>query len=299
MSVRGALKDLHPLAGILILIGGMMLCGGFSAAISAFFFDSISETGLAYSEVTDPENSMEGSTNNLIAFKGATSIMLLGTYLLPSLIFFYLRGLSSHSIFPSWRIKPIWLLLALVSIVVVGPFTGLVNEWNQGLSFGNAEESLREMQEAAEKVYKYLLGGDSSIAILITILVMGVVPAIAEEYFFRKGIQGELHRAGLNPHVAIWLAAILFSALHMQFYGFFTRVILGASLGYLYHYSRSIWVPIIAHFFQNAMLVLFVKKLGMEETTASIPIGLASLLGTCALIWYMRSRFIKEEPEYV
>ena len=45
-------------------------------------------------------------------------------------------------------------------------------------------------------------------------------PAIGEELFFRAGLQGSLQKMLGNHHIAIWSVAIIFSAIHFQFYGF-------------------------------------------------------------------------------
>jgi len=53
--------------------------------------------------------------------------------------------------------------------------------------------------------------------------------------------------------VSIWTIAIVFSAIHMQFFGFFPRMIIGAWFGYLLWWTGSIWVPVLAHFTNNAI----------------------------------------------
>jgi membrane protease YdiL (CAAX protease family) len=54
----------------------------------------------------------------------------------------------------------------------------------------------------------------------------------------------------------MWLTAIVFSAIHMQFEGFFPRIILGLVLGYLMMWSGNIAYPMIAHFVNNAVQVI-------------------------------------------
>ena len=80
-----------------------------------------------------------------------------------------------------------------------------------------------------------------------------------------------------NPHVAIWLAALIFSAIHMQFQGFLPRMLLGAILGYLYHWTGNLWVPIFAHLVNNGVQIVgqyFFQKgmieINMEETIVDV-----------------------------
>jgi len=61
-----------------------------------------------------------------------------------------------------------------------------------------------------------------------------------------------------NKHLGVWSAAIVFSAFHMQFYGFLPRMLMGAYLGYLFLWSGSLWVSIAAHFANNGMAVFLI-----------------------------------------
>jgi hypothetical protein len=49
----------------------------------------------------------------------------------------------------------------------------------------------------------------------------------------------------------------LFSAIHFHFQGIIPRFVLGVLLGYLFYWSQSLWLPILAHFINNAQAVLF------------------------------------------
>ncbi|HMR19324.1 MAG TPA: CPBP family intramembrane metalloprotease, partial [Sphingobacterium sp.] len=59
-----------------------------------------------------------------------------------------------------------------------------------------------------------------------------------------------------NHHLAIWITAVVFSAIHFQFYGFFPRLLLGAFFGYMMAWTQNIWVPVVAHFINNASVTL-------------------------------------------
>ena len=72
----------------------------------------------------------------------------------------------------------------------------------------------------------------------------------------------------------IWIAAILFSAFHLQFYGFLPRMILGAYFGYLLYWSKSIWIPVFAHFVNNAFAVIGMSDSRLKDNefvTGDIP----------------------------
>jgi membrane protease YdiL (CAAX protease family) len=91
--------------------------------------------------------------------------------------------------------------------------------------------------------------------LVVVLITMALVPAIVEEFFFRGTFQNMMHRATGQLWVSIIITALLFSAIHFSFYGFLARTALGIILGWLYGMSRNLWVPIVAHFFNNAVAV--------------------------------------------
>ena len=110
---------------------------------------------------------------------------------------------------------------------------------------------------------------------LINFLVVAIVPAICEEFLFRGALQRTFYRIFKNPHVAIWIGAIIFSAIHFQFFGFFPRMLLGAGLGYIYYYTRSIWYSVFAHLLNNGYAVVLafymqMKNLPIDSEEASM-----------------------------
>jgi membrane protease YdiL (CAAX protease family) len=91
--------------------------------------------------------------------------------------------------------------------------------------------------------------------LLVSLVVMAFIPALVEEVFFRGGFQNLMHRSTGNMWVSIIVTSLLFSAIHFSFYGFFARTALGIVLGLLFAASQNIWVPILAHFVNNAIAV--------------------------------------------
>jgi uncharacterized protein len=82
-----------------------------------------------------------------------------------------------------------------------------------------------------------------------------MAPAMFEELFFRGGVQNLLQRSTNKPWLSIIVSSVIFSAIHLSFYGFLPRFALGMVLGMFFYYSGSLWLPILGHFFQNAMVV--------------------------------------------
>lgn len=90
---------------------------------------------------------------------------------------------------------------------------------------------------------------------MLGLLIMGLLPALCEETLFRGGLQNFLTRSTQKPWLSILIVSILFSAVHFSFYGFLPRMFLGIVLGLIYYYTGSLWLSIVAHFFNNAIAV--------------------------------------------
>ena len=117
---------------------------------------------------------------------------------------------------------------------------------------------------------------------------MAVLPALAEELTFRGVLQRLLQGSNVSdfhtvkvPHIAIWVTAILFSAIHMQFYGFIPRMLMGALFGYMLVWTGSLWVPILMHFTNNAMAVI----LYFVATRAGWDMEKVDAIGTGDTLW--------------
>ena len=135
--------------------------------------------------------------------------------------------------------------------------TGLLNQQMELPSFMEGiEHWMRTREDEAERLTLLLLSEKGIGALLANLLVVALTAGITEEFLFRGAFQRILERWTSNPHWVIWIAACLFSAFHMQFYGFLPRMLLGVYFGYLLYWSRNIWIPVFAHFTNNAFAVI-------------------------------------------
>lgn len=165
--------------------------------------------------------------------------------------------LQGHNIHP----QP--LIIAGLTLLVMffsAPVNSVLIEWNSQLSLPDSlsgvEKSLRSLEDNAGEMTKSITTFYSWKHLILGLIIIGVIPAIGEELVFRGLLQNIMLRITKNPHVAILLSAVIFSAIHMQFFGFVPRVFLGALLGYMYFWSRNIWVSIWGHFINNGGTVL-------------------------------------------
>jgi len=151
-------------------------------------------------------------------------------------------------------------LLAAVSLLFIVPFINYLGALNSQMSFPESlsgiENWMRTMEDTAEGMVEKFMKVESISGLLFNIFMIAVIPAIGEELMFRGVIQRILTNLTKNKHWGIWIAAFLFSAMHMQFYGLLPRMALGAMFGYLLVWTGTMWVPILAHFVNNTMGVM-------------------------------------------
>ncbi|GAB3232482.1 CPBP family intramembrane metalloprotease [Algoriphagus aestuariicola] len=179
-------------------------------------------------------------------------------------------------------------------------FNGLLVYWNAQLdlpeSMAGLENWMKEMETQLMELTRFLTDFQTIPELLTGILVIGVFAGIGEEMFFRGVLQPKMKLYTNSAHWGIWLTAIIFSAIHVQFYGFLPRVFLGALFGYLYHYSGSLLYPILAHVFNNALtvLVIYMANQGLvdfdlESTDAvSYPAAITGLLVLMVGFFYFK-----------
>lgn len=150
--------------------------------------------------------------------------------------------------------------IALLLYFVGMPALNQIVYWNQEMKLpeflSSFEDWCRNMENLAEEQTKGLLNTTSLFPTIMNILIIGVMTGIGEEFFFRGAFQKMLIWCRINPHVAIWTAAVVFSALHFQIFGFIPRVLLGAFFGYLYWWSGNIWINSIAHALNNILVII-------------------------------------------
>lgn len=141
---------------------------------------------------------------------------------------------------------------------------------------------------------------------LLAIFIMAFLPALCEETLFRGGLQNFLSRSIKNPWVAIVIVSIIFSLVHLSFYGFLSRVFLGVMLGAIYHFSGKLWLSILAHFINNALAITVVyvyKHQGksvseaMNDNTDATWYGIFALPVLLALFYYFKKITVKPPEE--
>jgi uncharacterized protein len=220
--------------------------------------------------LSDPESQQDINIMKFIQLMNALSLFIVPPLVLALLIsrkpFAYYKLNTSGRMF-------IYLLIPAIMISAV-PLINYTAELNKTLHLpewlGWLEQKMKQMEENAERITKMFLQAEDLSSLFYNLFLIAVIPAIGEELLFRGAVQKLFSQATQNHHWGIWIGAILFSALHMQFYGFLPRMLMGAMFGYLMVWSGSLWAPIFAHFINNGVAVTASYLIGKGSISPDI-----------------------------
>jgi membrane protease YdiL (CAAX protease family) len=154
----------------------------------------------------------------------------------------------------------ITLTLVLLSLSAALPamnaITGLNARLDLPVWLEGIEKSMINMEDKATHLTELFLTSGTYSDLLINFLMIAILPALGEEFIFRGLLQRLLIEITKNRHAGVIIAAFVFSFIHLQFFGFIPRFLLGLYFGYLMLWSGSIWVPVVAHLINNGMAVI-------------------------------------------
>ena len=275
-----------------LLIFGSLIMGFYAVALFIVFPLTAKIYGLPVMDfLTLDTNTPQGVS----ALKVRQVISTISLFLLPSALFAYLSDSNPFKYIGFKKpVPPSFFLVAILVILVAFPMVAWLIEVNQHMhlpgSMQQVEKLMRELEAKENEMVKDLLAMKSITDLMIILTIVAVLPAIAEELFFRGVLQRLFIQLFKRPWTGIIVVAIIFSAMHGQFLGFFPRFVLGVVLGALYWYSGSLWPGIVAHFIYNASQVILLYKspqLLEKDPDFSAPLIVFSTVAVIALIWRM------------
>lgn len=257
--------------------------------------------GLSFGRLGSELGAQMSNPSFLLLMQGLQTLLV---FILPPFLLSYWYGEKNSRFLKLVKAKPVDVLLAMFSILAAVPLVNFLVSWNQDIQFPSflegVEKWMRVAEDNAQRVTELMLQGESWSDLLWQLLVVAVMAGFGEELLFRGTLQSIISSKG-RIQLAIWITAFVFSLIHMQFYGFIPRLLLGAWFGYLLLWSGSIWVPVAAHFANNAISVVFhyaeknnyltsdPELLGVGENTWQL-IPSILLLTACGLFFYLRYR---------
>ncbi|MEM1405367.1 MAG: CPBP family intramembrane glutamic endopeptidase [Bacteroidota bacterium] len=238
----------------------------------------------------------------LFILQGSASFT--GLFILPALYLKVAEKINPTSLISKRLPLLPWLLTGFITLAFM-PVNSMFIEWNANVHFpefmDGFESWARETEEAAARITEQLTQFNSLGEFLIGFIVIAIFAALGEELVFRGMIQNMLHKSFGNIHAAIWISAVLFSMIHLQFFGFVPRMLLGALFGYLYYWSGSLWIPIFAHLVNNGFMLVLIYlnttgfidfDLENSETAPWLAVLIFAII-TAGLMFYFRNYFIK------
>lgn len=298
-------KPNSPWMSLLILVG---LTLGISVVIQFFvIIGNVLLTGDMESLIQSG-NGILGQQDNPTFLYILLASSSIGTFLLPAI---FLQQIERyHTYFSTDNMSRIpQYVLGTLALIAFAPAMQIIGEWNMRMelpgSMNEMENWMRTQEDNMAELTKNVVMVQSIPLLLLNILVMAVLPAIAEEYYFRGSLQHIFQRFFHNHHLTVWVTGIIFSAIHVQFFGFFPRLILGVFFGYMYVWSRNIWVPILGHFINNASVAVLAFVYARQGKTYAdlqayesypIIVYLGSFVLTAVIGWYFykKTHQIKE-----
>lgn len=239
-----------------LMAGSYLVLFFISAIAGALIFD------VTYSDLVNilQEEQYVGHTGFLKFLQIFYSI---GLFLVPGILAgYFIQGSSFGYILADRRPSMVTSFAVVCLLLCAIPVINFLVELNLGLhlpdKLGGIDERIRNAEHDAQEMMSAFLSAPGWIGFVVNLVMIAVIPALGEEFLFRGVVQRLLTEWFKNHHIAIIVAAVLFSLMHFQFLGFLPRMALGVLFGYLFVWSRTIWIPVIAHFINNAMAVIFV-----------------------------------------
>ncbi len=241
IKLKGLFLEVGTLGKILLLLGVTLMLSLFAVAAWQLFTSA--------------------NPNDISSLKILQLFQSVATFVLAPLFLSYLFS-KNHRKYLHLDSKTdlnIYVLVAIFMVIII-PFVNLLGYLNQQIVLPELlkpiEIWMKNSELQAAELTERLLDVRNVQGLLFNVFLIAILPAIGEELYFRGIVQKVLSN---EKHVifGIWSAAFIFSAIHLQFYGFFPRLLLGAFFGYLLYWSGNLWLPILAHFINNVMAVLF------------------------------------------
>lgn len=197
----------------------------------------------------------------------------IGFFILPAIFYAYLVNRNPVNYLKlNTKINVAYFFAAAILIVVSIPAINWLVEINEGMKLPavlkGLENWMRDSENKTNELTETFLNVTTPIGLFVNLIIIALLAAVGEELLFRGVILQLFVEWFKNKHLAIIVSAILFSALHIQFYGFLPRMVLGILFGYIFIWSGSLWLPILLHFIFNGITVVaaYLYNIGYIQT---------------------------------
>ncbi len=254
MRLQPLFKD-APAGFQLFLFLGLLVFGLLAGMITGMLFLHFSD-GLSTISLVDPEG-----PEALRAARIMQICSQIGLFFFPPFAYAFLLSRKPSAFLGINKIAhPAILLPAILLMFISLPAVHFLSEINKSVHLpdwlSSLEVWMQDKEAQAEKLTNFFLSVDTIGGLMINLIMIALLPAVGEELVFRSVLQPKFIGILKNPHIGIIATALVFSIIHMQFYGLLPRFILGLFLGYFYYWSGSILVPVVMHLANNGAAVI-------------------------------------------
>lgn len=305
---KGLLAGSPPFTQTIMLVFTMVACSLLFTFIGMLLAPLI--LGISIADLMDLMKN-GGAMQNLNLMRYMQVLQGISLFIIPAFFAAYLFSGNAVDYLRLGQAAPAkWFGAVLLLMILAVPCINLMGALNEMISFPESlsglEQKLKAYEESAQQTIRLFLDVDHPGGMFFNILMMAVLPALGEELIFRGMLQKILIRWSGNVHAGIIIAGLMFSLIHMQFYGLFPRWLLGIMFGYLLVWSGTLWLPIFAHFVNNCMAVVFSylvrKGIVPEEIEMfgsawdDIPVTILTTVICAGLLWWMYRNRVKSDP---
>jgi uncharacterized protein len=304
--MKGLLKSKPAGTQFLILI---------SIALASFFLIGILGTvvlskisGMSLETMSDSSKWDYNSPTLSTVIRGMQIIQFVSLFLIPSFLCAWFFSMDSKKYLGLKKPSKMGYFLVAAGVLLLSlPLVIFLGELNRNVQLPSGIANwMKEQEDEAAKTIKALLSKHTIKDLILNLICIAGLAAVGEELLFRGVAQRLLIKLCKSPWAGIIISAFLFSAMHVQFYGFLPRFVLGILLGAIYWYSGSLWTAILAHFVYDAVLIILVyfnpASLNDENTLklSNIALGAAisAALVVFLVIWMKKKSTVTYEQVY-
>jgi uncharacterized protein len=278
-------KKIHPILQ-LVIFGGMafgcfMVFGFIGTVVLAYV------TSMDLATLADPDKWDYADPSMITFLRGMLIIQFFGLFIIPVFVFARLCDSKPSDWLGLRSARPLYFILGIAVLIIALPFVDWTATINQNLvpETTTIGKWMKATEEAAAKQIGFMLKRDGINELVLNLIMVAVFAGLGEELFFRGVLQRLFIKLFKNAWAGILVTAFLFSAIHLQFFGFFPRFVLGILLGLTYWYSGSLWPAIIAHFAYDALavVVIYFYPAMADETGVTTSFGNQTLMALVSL----------------
>ena len=229
--MNGLLKAKPAGTQLLILISIAMVSFFLLGLLGTMILSAV--TGISIMELSDPSKWDLNKAGMIDFIRGMQVVQFIALFLVPVFLSARLFSTDSNKYLGLKKPSNSFYFLAAIAVMILAiPLVNWLGELNKHLPFPTGVEKwMKSKEDEAAKTVQALLSRHTVKDLVLNIVCIAGLAAVGEELLFRGIAQRLFIKLFRSPLAGIVIAAFLFSAMHLQFYGFLPRFALGIILG--------------------------------------------------------------------